>query len=105
MINRRLYMSKLATVIACTGMDGSTVADQMVEKGIRVIGVSRRSSTDNKCRIRHLLNNPLFEYRECDVTDPVSVNNIIKEKPDYVFHLAAQSHVGTSFSESSARSE
>jgi len=95
-------MSKLATVIGCTGMDGSTVADQMVEKGIRVIGVSRRSSTDNKCRIRHLLNNPLFEYRECDVTDPVSVNNIIKEKPDYVFHLAAQSHVGTSFSESSA---
>jgi GDPmannose 4,6-dehydratase len=90
---------KNAIIFGITGQDGSHLADLLLEKHYRVIGVSRRCSTDNTQRIKHILNNKNFELIEGDVTDYSSILNVLSsyESVDEVYNLAAQSHVGTSF--------
>ena len=89
-----------ALIFGVTGQDGSYLADFLLSKGYRVKGVSRRASVDTKCRIALLMNNPMFEYGECDITDYISVENTIKSyMPLEIYSLAAQSHVHTSFSQ------
>lgn len=93
---------KTALIFGVTGQDGSYLADFLLEKNYQVYGVSRRASTSNTSRILHLLDNEAFHLVEGDVTDSHSVRNSfcrIGVKPDEVYFLAAQSHVGTSFSE------
>lgn len=88
-----------AIVFGITGQDGSHLADLLIEKNYKVIGVARRSSTDTSSRIKHLLNHPKFQLVEGDITDASSILNILKsnEDVDEIYNLAAQSHVGTSF--------
>lgn len=89
-----------AIIFGITGQDGSYLAELLLEKGYDVIGVTRRVSVDTLQRIDHIL--PQIKIIEGDVTDAFSVANIIKEHcPDEIFNLAAQSHVGTSFSQPS----
>ena len=90
---------KKAIVFGVTGQDGSHLADLLLKKDYYVVGVSRRASTDNTQRIKHILSNKSFELSEGDITDAHSVNNILKkhEDVDEIYNLAAQSHVAVSF--------
>lgn len=92
-----------AIVFGITGQDGSHLADLLLDKGYEVIGVSRRSSGDNTQRISHILNHSRFKLVEGDITDTSSVLNILRnnENVDEIYNLAAQSHVGTSFTQPS----
>lgn len=88
-----------AIIFGVTGMDGSYLSDLLIEKNYKVVGVARRSSSDNTGRIKHLLDHPNFKLVEGDITDISSISNILRSDADVdeVYNLAAQSHVGTSF--------
>tara|TARA_R110002020_G_scaffold178537_4_gene371579 strand:- start:6609 stop:7727 length:1119 start_codon:yes stop_codon:yes gene_type:complete len=87
-------------IFGITGQDGSYLAELLLEKGYEVVGVTRRVSVDTLQRIHHIL--PQIHIIEGDITDAFNVGNIIKEyEPDQIYNLAAQSHVGTSFSQPS----
>lgn len=91
-------MNNIACITGITGQDGSYLASSLLSRGYNVIGLHRRSSTNNFIRIKSILDNPLFSLEEFDLTDPSDVTRIIiKYKPSEFYNLAAQSHVGTSF--------
>ena len=93
---------KTAIIFGVTGQDGSYLAELLLEKNYTVVGIARRSSTDNTERLTHLLDNDNFLFREGDITDAFCVSNFIMEyKPKEIYNLAAQSHVGTSFKQAS----
>lgn len=92
---------KIALITGVTGQDGSYLADLLLTKEYKVVGLYRRSSTNNFDRISHIDNNN-FILEEFDLTDPSGCNNIIKKyQPNEIYNLAAQSHVGTSFKQPS----
>ena len=88
-----------AIIFGITGQDGSHLADLLLEKGYEVVGVCRRSSTNNTYRISHILQNDKLQLIQGDITDAHSINNILKEHADVdeIYNLAAQSHVAVSF--------
>ncbi|MCS7038427.1 MAG: GDP-mannose 4,6-dehydratase [Anaerolineae bacterium] len=87
-----------ALITGITGQDGSYLADFLLEKGYRVIGVVRRSSTVNFDRIQHIQDK--IEIVQGDLLDQVSLIHLLQEyRPDEVYNLAAQSFVPTSFSQ------
>lgn len=89
---------KKAIITGVNGQDGSYLSELLIEKGYEVHGTIRRSSSFNTWRIDHLRKNPNFHWHYADITDPVSVSNLISEiKPDEFYNLAAQSHVKISF--------
>lgn len=98
-------MKKRALIFGITGQDGSYLADLLIKKKYKVIGVKRRSSSFNTKRIDHLLftNNILklknnFEIVYGDLTDSSNILRIIKNaNPHEIYNLGAQSHVRTSF--------
>ncbi len=86
----------LALITGITGQDGSYLAEFLLEKGYRVVGLVRRSSDPNYSRIEHILDK--IELVEGDLTDLSSLITIVeKYKPDEVYNLAAQSFVPTSW--------
>lgn len=89
---------KKAIITGVNGQDGSYLAELLLDKGYEVHGTIRRSSSFNTWRIDHLRDIPSFHWHYADVTDPVSISNLIsKIRPDEVYNLAAQSHVKISF--------
>jgi GDPmannose 4,6-dehydratase len=89
---------KKALITGVTGQDGAYLADFLLEKGYEVHGLVRRSSILENPRINHLKNNVNFHLHFGDMSDTLRISNIIKKhKPDEVYNLAAQSHVGISF--------
>jgi len=91
---------KTAVITGITGQDGSYLAELLLEKGYKVIGLVRRSAMEDKkfYNINHLLQDPNLVLENGDLTDSPSLWRIIKEyKPDEFYNLAAQSHVGASF--------
>jgi GDPmannose 4,6-dehydratase len=91
-------MSKTALITGITGQDGSYLAELLLSKGYNVHGIIRRSSSINTERIDHLYNNPKLKLHYGDVTDSLTLMNILKKyNPDEVYNLAAQSHVKVSF--------
>jgi len=94
---------KTAFITGITGQDGSYLAELLLAKGYRVHGLARRSSSSNTARIQHLLNSaseadgPLTLHHG-DMTDSTALTRLVQEiRPDEVYNLAAQSHVGVSF--------
>lgn len=82
-------------ITGITGFVGSHLADYCLTKpDVEVYGTIRwRSKRDNICHIEDKIN-----LHECDIKDAVSVQNMLKKvKPHYIFHLAAQSFVPTSW--------
>lgn len=81
-------------ITGITGFVGSHLAEYVLERGVVVYGSIRwRSKTDNIVHIKDRLN-----LIDCDLRDPASVCNLVAEsKPDFIFHLAAQSFVPTSW--------
>jgi GDPmannose 4,6-dehydratase len=88
----------IAMIFGVTGQDGYYLSKLLLDKGYKVIGVHRRSSNDNTIKLHSLIDNTNLTLVEGDVTDPSSVQSLIKDYvPDEVYNLAAQSHVATSF--------
>ena len=95
-------MKKTALITGVTGQDGSLLTDFLLKKNYRIIGIKRRSSSFNTKRIDHIYDNPKFSKSFIvvygDLTDSSNVTRIIqKYKPDEIYNLGAQSHVGVSF--------
>jgi len=89
---------KTALITGVTGQDGSYLAELLLEKGYRVVGMTRRSSTDVHERIQHIVDE--MEFVSGDLLDQTSITTIIKDvKPDEVYNLAAQSFVPTSWTQ------
>jgi GDPmannose 4,6-dehydratase len=91
---------KTALVTGVTGQDGSYLAELLLEKGYRVIGLVRRSAMEDKklFNIEHLLDNSNLIIENGDLTDSASIWRLVQQyKPDEFYNLAAQSHVGVSF--------
>jgi GDPmannose 4,6-dehydratase len=89
---------KNAIITGINGQDGSYLAELLLEKGYEVHGTIRRSSSFNTWRIDHIRSHKNFHWHYTDVTDPVSISNLIANiKPDEFYNLAAQSHVKISF--------
>ena len=89
---------KTALITGITGQDGSYLAELLLEKNYRVVGLIRRSSTITTSRISHILKYSNFILEEFDLTDPSGICSLIdKYKPDELYNLGAQSHVATSF--------
>lgn len=85
---------KVALILGINGMDGSHLSELLLSKGYIVHGMIRRASTYNRDRIEGL--NVKLHYG--DVTDPFSIMWALKaSKPDEIYSLAAQSHVGISW--------
>ena len=94
---------KVALITGITGQDGSYLAELLLEKGYEVHGIIRRASTFNTKRIDHLYQDPHEENVRLflhygDITDSSNLNRLIEKiRPDEIYNLAAQSHVGVSF--------
>lgn len=89
---------KTALITGVTGQDGSYLAELLLGKGYRVVGVVRRSSTTPYERIAHLINR--IELVSADLLDQTSLTDVVAEtEPDEIYNLAAQSFVQTSWSQ------
>jgi GDPmannose 4,6-dehydratase len=87
---------KTALVTGITGQDGSHLADLLLEKGYRVVGMIRRSSAENFWRIEHLEGR--IELVAGDLLDLSSLVRVLRDaRPDEIYNLAAMSFVPTSF--------
>ena len=91
--------TKVALITGITGQDGSYLAEFLLRKNYIVHGIKRKSSSFNTERIDHIFEKKnYFHLHYGDMTDSSSLSDIIdKTKPDEIYNLAAQSHVGTSF--------
>src|SRR3989344_2819729 len=95
-------LKKKALITGITGQDGSYLAEFLLNKGYIVYGVQRRASWPNTNRIDHLYDNeskhPDFYMMYGDLADSSNLFRIInKIRPDEIYNLGAQSHVGISF--------
>jgi GDPmannose 4,6-dehydratase len=89
---------KTAFITGVTGQDGSYLAELLLEKGYRVIGLKRRTSLICTDRIDHFYSHQNFELRYFELNDTGCMYRLLNEyKPDEIYNLAAQSHVRVSF--------
>ena len=87
-----------ALITGVTGQDGSYLAELLLAKGYRVVGVVRRTSHDSYERIQHLVGK--IEIVAADLLDQHSLQLVVREaRPDEVYNLAAQSFVPTSWTQ------
>ena len=87
-----------ALITGITGQDGAYLAKFLLEKGYKVYGAFRRTSTPNFWRLLELDVFDRIKLIPADLIDSASISEaIIASKPDEVYNLAAQSFVGASF--------
>lgn len=93
---------KKALITGISGMCASYMAELLLRKGYEVHGLARRTAAGNKAfwRLDKVLGKPNFKIVPGDITDPITMETIIKEgQYDEVYNYAAQSHVQVSFRE------
>ncbi len=91
-------MPRTALITGITGQDGSYLAEFLLAKGYRVVGMTRRSSTATDQRIAHLAGK--IELVAGDLADQSSLNEALRTiRPDEVYNLASQSFVPTSWNQ------
>jgi GDPmannose 4,6-dehydratase len=89
-------LKKTALITGITGQDGSYLAELLLKEGYRVVGMTRRTSTDVHERIAHLVDD--IEFVSGDLLDQSSITSIVRDvRPNEVYNLAAQSFVPTSW--------
>jgi len=94
---------KRALITGITGQDGSYLAEFLLEKGYEVHGLVRRTSTITRERLSENYKSLTEKHKNLflhygDMTDSSSIQKILSEvRPDEIYNLAAQSHVGISF--------
>lgn len=94
-------MSEKIIITGVLGQDGSYLAEHLITLGYHVYGITRRRSSDALSYgfLNHLRDNDRFQLVHGDITDYPFISNLIADiKPVKFFNLAAQSHVGHSFS-------
>jgi GDPmannose 4,6-dehydratase len=97
-------MNRVALITGITGQDGSYLAELLLEKGYRVHGMVRRSSTESFERIAHLRGR--VTLHQADLLDPSSLIDLLRAaRPAELYNLAAQSFVPTSWSQPSLTGE
>ena len=85
-----------ALITGINGMDGSHLADFLLEKGYEVFGMERRTSSPNRTNTKHLEDKITFLHG--DLTDQNSLLRCLKESnPNEVYNLGSQSFVGESW--------
>jgi GDPmannose 4,6-dehydratase len=96
-------MNNIAVITGITGQDGSYLAELLLEKNYKVVGLVRRSSNVNTARISSILHNSNLSLVQADMGDSTSIMNVFLPLRDAtrieVYNLAAQSHVHSSFSQ------
>ena len=96
-------MNNIAIITGITGQDGSYLAELLLKKNYKVVGLVRRSSNVNTARISEILNHPNLSLVQADMGDSTSIMNVFLPLRDAarieVYNLAAQSHVHSSFSQ------
>ncbi len=91
-------MPKKALITGITGQDGSYLAELLLEKGYKVFGIQRRTSTITTERIDDLMNSGKITNFYGDLADANSIVKILLEvKPDEVYNIGSMSHVRVSF--------
>jgi GDPmannose 4,6-dehydratase len=91
-------LGKTALVTGITGQDGSYLAELLLEKGYRVVGMTRRTSTEVHERIEHIVDQ--VEILSGDLLDQSSITSIVNQvEPAEIYNLAAQSFVPASWSQ------
>ena len=93
---------KTALISGITGQDGSYLAELLLNKGYKVVGVKRRTSLISTDRIDHIFNDPdlimNFNLVYGNMNDSGCLHRLlIEHQPDEIYNLAAQSHVRVSF--------
>jgi len=91
---------KKAIVTGVTGQDGAYLTELLLNKGYRVFGTYRRTSSVNFWRLEEVgvLNHENLELVEFDLTDQANCIKMVADiRPDEIYNLAAQSFVGVSF--------
>ena len=89
---------KVALVTGITGQDGSYLAELLLDKGYKVIGIKRRTSLITTDRVNHLYDNKNFILSYGNLIDSGNIHRLLLEhRPDEVYNLGAQSHVRVSF--------
>jgi len=92
-----------ALITGITGQDGSYLTEQLLSKGYQVHGLVRRQSSTKRLRLDHLYANEEIYERQlylhyADLNDATTMRRVLMTvKPDELYHLAGQSHVGASF--------
>jgi len=90
--------SKVALVTGVTGQDGSYLAEFLLSKGYKVIGIKRRTSLINTERIDEFYNHVNFKLEYGNLHDSGRFwQLLLKYGPDEIYNLGAQSHVRVSF--------
>ena len=91
-------MDKIALITGISGQDGSYLAEHLLHEKYQVFGLVRRLSTPNTVNINHIMDD--ITLVEGDLTDQSSLNSTISIiQPDEIYNLAAQSFVGTSWTQ------
>ena len=92
---------KVALITGVNGQDGSYLADLLLSKNYKVVGLLRYTASNDTAKlagIQHNLANPDFLIETGDITDASAMWILIdKHKPNEIYNLAAQSHVGESY--------
>lgn len=94
-----VYMLKKVLISGVSGMDGSTMADYLLENtDYEIYGMVRRLSVTNHINLENALKNKRFKLVTGDLSDSQSIDKLVEKiKPDYFINLAAQSFVGSSW--------
>lgn len=93
-------MTKRAFITGITGQDGAYLAKLLISKGYEVSGLLARRSSDTLWRLREVGVQDSIDLIDGDITDLSSLIRIVDRcKPDEIYNLAAQSFVGTSWSQ------
>lgn len=91
---------KTAVITGIRGQDASYLAELLLDKGYKVVGISRRTSNPDFSNVSNIIDHDNFEMVSGDVADGASISSIVLEyKPDEFYNLAAQSFVAASWSE------
>ena len=99
---------KTAIITGVTGQDGAYLTELLLEKGYKVVGTYRRTSSVNFWRLESLGvdQHPNLELVEYDLTDLGNSIRLLQDnKPDEIYNLAAQSFVGISFEQPQTTAE
>ena len=91
---------KIALITGVCGQDGSYLANLLLEKKYKVIGIERFNSQQQKWRHKYLNIESKIFYEQADLNDELSINKIIRKyKPDEFYNLASHSFVKSSFNQ------
>ena len=90
--------NKIAIITGITGQDGAYLAQLLIKKNYKVIGIVQDLTNINKSRLEYLSIAEQIEWRQCCLTEKNDITNLLETtQPDEFYNLAAQSSVSISY--------